>query len=79
MTSLTQVKDDRTTVGNVQITWNWIRCPDIRKEMAMTMPDNKKPWTDTLPFPRRWLAYIAIKIIVIALGIYLALRWKGVL
>ena len=54
-------------------------CLGVRKVKAMTLPDNKKPWTDTLPFPRRWLGYIAIKIIVIALGVYLALRWKGVL
>ncbi|MGB5212083.1 MAG: hypothetical protein WBN88_00360 [Anderseniella sp.] len=45
----------------------------------MTMPDDKKSWTDTLPFPRRWLGYIAIKLLVVALGVYLALRWKGVL
>jgi len=47
--------------------------------MAMTMPDNKTPWTDNLPFPRRWLGYIAIKILVVALAVFLALRWKGVL
>lgn len=45
----------------------------------MSTRDNQKSWTDTLPFPRRWLGYIAIKLIVIALGVYLALRWKGVL
>jgi hypothetical protein len=45
----------------------------------MTMPDDNKPWTETLPFPKRWLGYIAIKIIVVAIGVYLALRWNGVL
>ncbi len=54
-------------------------CKSIRKVMAMTMPDNKTPWTDNLPFPRRWLGYIAIKILVVALAVFLALRWKGVL
>lgn len=54
-------------------------CTGIRKVTAMTMPDNKTPWTDNLPFPRRWLGYIAIKILVVALGVFLALRWKGVL
>ncbi|MGI9512371.1 MAG: hypothetical protein ACR2OL_05675 [Anderseniella sp.] len=45
----------------------------------MTLPDDQKPWTDTLPFPRRWLGYVAIKLLVVALAVYLALRWKGVL
>ena len=30
-----------------------------------------------LPFPRRWIAYIAIKLVVLAAAVYLALRWKG--
>lgn len=47
--------------------------------MMMATPDNRKSWTDTLPFPRRWLGYIAIKLLVVALGVYLALRWNGVL
>ena len=45
----------------------------------MTTSGNKKPWTNSLPFPKHWLTYIAIKFIVLALGIYLVLRWKGVL
>lgn len=44
----------------------------------MTLPD-KKSWHDNLPFPRRWLYYIALKIIVLALAIYLALHWQGLL
>lgn len=44
----------------------------------MTEPD-KKSWHDSLPFPRHWLSYIAIKIIVLALAIYLVLRWNGLL
>lgn len=37
----------------------------------------KKSWHDNLPFPKHWLAYIAIKIVVLALAVYLALHWKG--
>lgn len=40
-------------------------------------PPEKKPWHDSLPFPKHWLGYIAIKIIVLALAVYLALHWKG--
>lgn len=43
----------------------------------MTEP-RKKNWRDSLPFPAHWLGYIAIKIIVLALAVYLVLRWKGV-
>ena len=39
----------------------------------------KKSWHDSLPFPKRWLAYVAIKIVVLALAIWLALRWNGLL
>jgi len=39
----------------------------------------KKSWHDSLPFPRHWLGYVAIKLIVIALVIYVALRWQGLL
>jgi len=45
----------------------------------MTTPDNKKSWADSLPFPKHWLGYIAIKLLVIAVGVYLALRWNGIL
>lgn len=44
----------------------------------MTEPD-KKSWHDSLPFPKHWLGYIAIKIVVLALAISLALRWNGIL
>jgi len=46
---------------------------------AMTTSDDKKSWTNSLPFPKHWLGYIAIKLIVLALGVFLVLRWKGVL
>ncbi|MDX1717751.1 MAG: hypothetical protein R3287_12645 [Anderseniella sp.] len=45
----------------------------------MNTPNDKKSWHDNLPFPKHWLGYIALKFIVLGLGIYLALRWKGVL
>lgn len=43
------------------------------------MTTDNKPWHDNLPFPKRWLYYIALKLIVLALAIYLALHWKGLL
>jgi hypothetical protein len=45
----------------------------------MTTSDNKEIWTNSLPFPKHWFGYIAIKLIVLALGVYLVLRWNGVL
>jgi hypothetical protein len=42
-------------------------------------PPDKKSWHDNLPFPKRWLGYIALKIVVLALAIYLALRWNGLM
>ena len=41
------------------------------------MTTDKKRWHDNLPCPKHWLAYIAIKIVVLALAVYLALHWKG--
>ncbi len=43
------------------------------------MTTDKKRWHDNLPFPKHWLAYIALKIIVLALAVYLVLRWNGLL
>ena len=37
----------------------------------------KKAWHDSLPFPKHWLLYIALKLVVLGLAIYLALHWKG--
>jgi hypothetical protein len=34
-------------------------------------------WRKTLPFPRRWLWYIAIKIAVLALAVYVTLNIYG--
>jgi len=46
----------------------------------MTTPDDKpKSWRDSLPFPRQWSVYVAIKIIVLALAVYVFLHWQGIL
>ena len=46
----------------------------------MSPPENTpRSWHDSLPFPKRWLGYIALKIVVLALAIWLALRWNGLL
>ncbi len=42
----------------------------------MTEP-REKTWRDSLPFPAHWLGYIVVKIVVLALAVYLVLRWKG--
>lgn len=42
----------------------------------MSAPD-RKPWHDSLPFPKHWLAYVALKIIVLAAAVLLVLRWNG--
>ena len=43
----------------------------------MNPPGSKKSWHDNLPFPKHWLGYIALKIIVLALAVYLVLKWNG--
>jgi hypothetical protein len=44
----------------------------------MTEPD-KKSWHDSLPFPKHWLGYIVLKLAVLALVIYVALRYQGLI
>ena len=44
----------------------------------MTTPDGKKSWHDNLPFQRHWRSYLALKVIVLVLAIYLVLRLSGV-
>ena len=44
----------------------------------MTEP-TKKSWHDSLPFPKKWLGYIVMKLIVLALVLYVALRYQGFL
>ena len=34
-------------------------------------------WKTSLPFPRKWLGYVAIKFTVLALVIYIALKYYG--
>ncbi len=34
---------------------------------------------EDLPFPKRWLGYIAIKIVVLAFAIFLALHLAGMI
>jgi hypothetical protein len=44
---------------------------------ATPEPRKKKSWHDSLPFPRHWLAYVILKLAVIALAVYLVLRFMG--
>jgi hypothetical protein len=44
----------------------------------MTLPP-KKSWLNDLPFPKHWLAYLALKIFVLGLAIYLVLRFNGLI
>jgi hypothetical protein len=41
------------------------------------MTERKKSWIDSLPFPRHWLAYLLLKLAVLALALYLAFRLTG--
>jgi hypothetical protein len=41
----------------------------------MAEPRKKRSWHDSVPFPRHWLAYVILKLAVIALAIYLVLRY----
>lgn len=43
------------------------------------MSEPRKSWHDDLPFPKRWIAYIAIKIVVLAVAILLVLSWNDLL
>lgn len=39
----------------------------------------KKSWLNDLPFPKHWLAYLALKVIVLGLAIYLVLWFNGLI
>jgi hypothetical protein len=39
----------------------------------------KRSWHDTLPFPKHWLAYVVLKIIVLVAAVWLTLYLYGVL
>ncbi len=44
------------------------------------MPDQQpKSWHDNLPFPKRWIAYVAVKIVVLAVVLFAALKWQGLI
>jgi hypothetical protein len=43
-------------------------------------PDNReRNWRDSLPFPAHWLAYIALKLLVLALAAFFALTYYGLI
>lgn len=44
----------------------------------MSEPE-RKSWHDNLPFPKRWLCYVAVKIIVLAVVLFAALKWQGLI
>ncbi len=43
------------------------------------MTEPKKSWHDSVPFPRHWLSYTALKFAVLALALLLVLHFTGVL
>jgi hypothetical protein len=46
--------------------------------MSDQKPQQDEPtWKTTLPFPKRWALYIGVKFAVLALAIWLTLRWYG--
>ena len=44
----------------------------------MAEPD-PKPWWQGLPFQRHWRTYVALKLLVLAIAMYIALRLFGVI
>ena len=60
--------------------WRTAHPPHEGEGKHRTDPMTQKPTQPSgLPFPRRWLYYIAIKIVVLAVLVYVALRWKGLI
>jgi hypothetical protein len=44
----------------------------------MNVPENdRKSWHDSLPFPKHWLSYVGLKVIVLAVAVLLVLRFSG--
>jgi len=41
----------------------------------MSEKSNNKSWHDDLPFPKHWLGYIAIKVVVLGLLLLFALKY----
>jgi hypothetical protein len=40
-------------------------------------PHKRRSWHDSVPFPRHWRAYIALKLAVLALAVYFVLYFMG--
>jgi hypothetical protein len=38
---------------------------------------DRKSWHDSLPFPKHWLSYVVLKVIVLASAVFLVLRLSG--
>lgn len=43
------------------------------------MDEDKTDWKNSLPFPRHWLIYIAIKLIILAVAVLVTLRIYGMI
>ena len=43
------------------------------------MSDDNKDWRGDLPFPKRWIAYGIIKLVILALAVWLVLGWYGLI
>ena len=39
----------------------------------------KKPWHENLPFQKHWRSYVALKLILLAVAVYLLLKIGGML
>jgi len=39
--------------------------------------DKQPEWQSSLPFPRRWMLYIVIKLAILAIAIFITLRIYG--
>ncbi|MEO1198757.1 MAG: hypothetical protein AAFX39_05925 [Pseudomonadota bacterium] len=40
---------------------------------------SKKTWHDDLPFPKRWIGYVAIKFVVLGAALLIALSYYGLI
>lgn len=45
--------------------------------MSEPEKQDEPTWKTTLPFPKKWALYIAIKLGALALALWLTLRWYG--
>jgi hypothetical protein len=48
-------------------------------EVKVKTENNGKSWRDSLPFPKHWLSYVVLKIIVLAIAAFLVFRFSGLL